>query len=99
MQIQSLQPSQSVQSVGATSNVRPAAATQTTAPTQSITDQLDLSPEAQALSSAQAAGPVAEATGIRQDKVDSIRRAIAEGTYETPEKLDLALDRLLDTFA
>lgn len=33
---------------------------------------------------------------IRMDKVASIRAAIAQGTYETPEKLDLALDRLLE---
>jgi len=33
---------------------------------------------------------------IRFDRVAAIRTAIAEGTYETPEKLDLALERLLD---
>ena len=32
---------------------------------------------------------------IRQDRVDQIRKQIAEGTYETPEKLQIALDRLL----
>jgi len=39
----------------------------------------------------------AESTAdIRFDKVNAIRAAIADGSYETPEKLDLALDRLLD---
>ena len=33
---------------------------------------------------------------IRQDRVDAIRAQIAEGTYETPEKLDVAVERLLD---
>ena len=33
---------------------------------------------------------------IRFDRVAAIRTAIAEGRYETPEKLDLALERLLD---
>ena len=33
---------------------------------------------------------------IRQDRVDAIRAQIAEGTYETQEKLDIAVDRLLD---
>lgn len=33
---------------------------------------------------------------IRQDRVDAIRAQIAAGTYETDEKLDIALDRLLD---
>ena len=39
----------------------------------------------------------AESTGdIRFDRVNAIRAAIADGSYETPEKIDLALDRLLD---
>jgi anti-sigma28 factor (negative regulator of flagellin synthesis) len=39
----------------------------------------------------------AESTGdIRFDRVNAIRAAIADGSYDTPEKLDLALDRLLD---
>ena len=33
---------------------------------------------------------------IRHEKVEEIRRQIAAGSYETPEKLDLALDRMLD---
>ena len=33
---------------------------------------------------------------IRQGRVDAIRAQIAEGTYETREKLDVAVERLLD---
>ena len=33
---------------------------------------------------------------IRQDRVREIREAIAEGTYETDEKLQIALERLLE---
>ena len=33
---------------------------------------------------------------VRQEQVDAIREQIAAGTYETPEKLDKAVDRLLD---
>lgn len=33
---------------------------------------------------------------IREDLVQRIRAQIAAGTYETPEKLQVALDRLLD---
>jgi negative regulator of flagellin synthesis FlgM len=33
---------------------------------------------------------------IRHEKVDEIRRQIATGTYDTPEKLDLALDRMME---
>jgi hypothetical protein len=36
---------------------------------------------------------------IRADLVKRIRREIAEGTYETPEKWQAALDRLLDRLA
>jgi negative regulator of flagellin synthesis FlgM len=53
-------------------------------------DQLDISREAQELSQAR------ETTGIRQDLVNRVRREIAAGTYDTEEKFDLALDRLLD---
>ena len=33
---------------------------------------------------------------FRADLVARVRREIAEGTYDTPEKLEIALDRLLD---
>lgn len=33
---------------------------------------------------------------IRFDRVNAIRAAIADGSYETPDKLDAALDRLLE---
>jgi anti-sigma28 factor (negative regulator of flagellin synthesis) len=36
------------------------------------------------------------AADIRLDRVNAIRAAIADGSYETPEKLDLALERLLE---
>lgn len=32
----------------------------------------------------------------RLDKIKSIRKELADGTYLTPEKLDIALDRALD---
>jgi negative regulator of flagellin synthesis FlgM len=35
-------------------------------------------------------------TDIRQEKVAAIRAAIANGTYETDAKLDIAAGRLLD---
>ncbi len=59
-----------------------------TAPSQ--TDQVDISP------AAQLAGQVSEIPDIRQDRVASIRAAIADGTYETQDKLSTAVNRLLD---
>jgi hypothetical protein len=34
---------------------------------------------------------------IRTELVERIRREIANGTYETPDKWEVALDRLLDS--
>lgn len=53
-------------------------------------DQLDIS------QAAEAAIQAAEGGEIRADLVARVRGEIAAGTYETPEKLDAALDRLLD---
>ncbi len=53
-------------------------------------DQLDISHEAELISQIQ------DIPDIRQDRVDSIRAAIESGTYETADKLDMAVDRLLD---
>ncbi len=36
---------------------------------------------------------------IRTDRVQQLRAEIAQGRYETAEKLDLALERLLDEIA
>jgi hypothetical protein len=33
---------------------------------------------------------------FRTELVERVRREIAEGTYDTPEKWEIALDRLLD---
>ena len=40
-----------------------------------------------------------ESSEVRQDRVNEIRQQIAEGTYDSEEKLSLALDRLLDELA
>lgn len=54
-------------------------------------DSVELSPQVQALlDKIQAGGDV------RMDKVQEVRAQIASGKYETPEKLDVAADRLLD---
>ena len=61
-------------------------------PTQSTSgpsDQLDISP------AAEAAAQAAESGDIRADLVARVRGEIAAGTYETPEKLGAALDGLL----
>ena len=71
---------------------------ETSKPSSSQVDQLDLSSSA-SINRLQQTTPVAGGGEIRIDRVADIRRQIADGSYETPEKLDAALDRLLDQFA
>ena len=53
-------------------------------------DEVDISP------AGQAAAQAAEGGEIRADLVARVRSEIAAGTYETPEKLDAALEGLLN---
>lgn len=64
-------------------------------PTNQV-DQLDLS---SGINRLDATSQVAGSGEIRVDRVAEIRRQIADGSYETPEKLDAALDRILDQLA
>jgi negative regulator of flagellin synthesis FlgM len=65
----------------------------TQVPTSGPVDKLDFS------AAAEAASRAAEAGNIRHDLVNHIRAQIAAGTYETPAKLDAALERMLDELA
>ena len=68
--------------------------TQSTTNTNSVpVDQVEISAEAQ-LMSTQAAG-----TEIRADRVADVRAQIAEGNYDTAEKMDIAMSRLFDGLA
>ena len=58
--------------------------------TQVPVDQLDISAEAQIMQSQ---------GGIRADRVANIRAEIASGQYETPEKINSAVERMLDESA
>ncbi len=66
---------------------RATVASETSAPARRA-DALDLSPAAQTRAKA-------EAQPVRQDLVDRIRDEIDAGTYETPSKINVAVDRLL----
>ncbi len=70
-------------SAGATDSVRPAGL-------EMPRDEIQISPEARMLEE------IARSSDIRHERVDEIRRMIASGVYETPEKLSIALDRLLN---
>ncbi len=62
-------------------------------------DQLDLTNSATATNRLDGSAAIAGNGEIRIDRVAEIRRQIAEGTYETAERLDTAVERLLDQFA
>ncbi len=62
-------------------------------------DQLDLSNSISSVNRMQSSSEIAGGGEIRIERVAEIRRQIASGGYETAEKLDAALDRLLDQFA
>ncbi|MFZ5831627.1 MAG: flagellar biosynthesis anti-sigma factor FlgM [Planctomycetota bacterium] len=77
------------QSISAPHGVRTA---QPTARTNAgpIQDELQISDAARLAEQAQGG------SDVRMDRVNAIRAQITAGTYETPEKLDVALSRLLD---
>jgi negative regulator of flagellin synthesis FlgM len=79
------------QSINPTQATNPA---QPTAPAE-VTggDEVSISREADILSR------IGELPDVRQERIDQIRTEIANGTYETQEKLDLAIARLLDEIA
>jgi len=62
-------------------------------------DQLDLSNSVSGVNRLDSTSLVAGGGEIRINRVAEIRRQLADGNYETPEKLDAALDRLLDQLA
>ncbi|HEX5105874.1 MAG TPA: flagellar biosynthesis anti-sigma factor FlgM [Pirellulaceae bacterium] len=80
------------QPINAPHRTAPAAAP-TSSPYAGGVDQLDLSPEAEFVAQAR------DLPEIREDRVAAIRAQIEAGTYETPEKLDIALSRMLDEIA
>lgn len=52
-------------------------------------DEVEISSAARALDSA------SRTLGVREQRLEQIKAAIAAGTYETPEKLESAVERLL----
>jgi negative regulator of flagellin synthesis FlgM len=61
--------------------------------TGALTDTVDISETGRLLEMA------AQLPDIRADRVEQLRAQIAQGSYETADKLDMALERLLDEIA
>jgi negative regulator of flagellin synthesis FlgM len=62
-------------------------------PASGAVDRVDIS------AAADAAAQAAETASVRHDLVNNIRAQIAAGTYDTPAKLDAALERMFDEMA
>ncbi len=60
---------------------------------QPLADRLEIS------EAGRIASQLAEIPDIRWERVESLRAAIAGGVYETDDKLNVALERLLDEIA
>ena len=56
------------------------------------TDQLEISPQARMLE-------MSTTDGVRMDRVSDIRTQIAQGNYDTPDKLEMAISRMFDQIA
>ena len=65
--------------------------------TQSLQPQDEL--QLSSVSNADYVSAARDIPDIRQDRVNAIRAAIADGTYETADKMDKALSALLDEIA
>lgn len=63
-------------------------------PAVPVSDELQISPAAQ--EAAHLVEEVKQMPDIRQDRVSDIQARIAAGTYETDEKIQIAVERLLD---
>lgn len=84
-------PTSGAQRLQPAKSTEPTAAPKTAAPV----DKLDISNHVNRL---QSTAP-ASGSDIRVDRVADLRRQIASGNYDTPEKMDVALSRFLDDFA
>ncbi len=61
-----------------------------------VGEDAETAPGETAANAATGNSPAPADGSIRADLVERIRREIADGTYETPEKWDIALSRLLN---
>ncbi len=98
MQINSLQSASVIPQSARATNSKPTEPVSASAQVTPSVDQLDLSSEAQQLMAGEGV-QFGSQGDIRTDRVAAIRQAIADGTYETPERMSAALDRVLDAFA
>ncbi|MDB5338130.1 MAG: Anti-sigma-28 factor FlgM family protein [Planctomycetaceae bacterium] len=86
-----------ISSVGRT-NALGAARPAPSVETPPAADALAPQDEVQISSSARMMDELSRTSGVRQERIEQIRQEIADGSYDTPEKLDAALDKFLDKY-
>lgn len=72
--------------------------TETVNKREPITDSVQFSDAAQNIGSTKASDANSSVGGIRFELVNRIRNEIAAGTYDTPERMDAALEKMLARF-
>ena len=60
-----------------------------------IEEEFEISTTARHLNATAETSRAAESAEINYDKINRIREEIANGTYDTPQRFDLAMERLL----
>ena len=60
-----------------------------------IEDEIEISTTARRLSATSETSRAAESGEVRYDLVNRLREEIANGTYDTPQRFDAAMERLL----
>ena len=63
--------------------------------TKPIQDEIEISTTARRLSATSETNAASESGEVRFELVNRIREEIANGTYDTPERFDVAMERLL----
>lgn len=70
--------------------IRPAIGVARPAPAEGISDVVEIS------TIAKLASKIHELPPVRTELVERVKAEIAAGTYETPERLEVAIDRLME---
>ncbi len=66
--------------------------------TPASADALAPQDEVQISSEARKLDELSRTSALRQERIEQIRQEIADGTYDTPEMLDKAMDKFLDKY-
>ena len=81
--------------IGNVSSVRPATSPPSQEPATGNSQPIDTNDTVEISDAAKILGQVGESSSLHDARLEQIKEAILAGTYETPEKLEAALDKML----